>query len=187
MREVVDVESFYKYLRIYFKPKLIWSKTKNVLALQTSKAVFKIVQYQHQFGQFCPKYIFKLFDSIGKPILCYSSEFLGYEYFQKIEKVQTKFCKRYACLHHNIADYFVLSEYGRYPLAVTYMTQCVKYWVLLTHMPNYRYPKQCYNMLLSLASAGKKTFWHQMSVYFCISIALGMRVKLMLLVMFQDL
>ena len=35
------------------------------------------------------------------------------------------------------------------------MTQCVKYLVMLTHMPNYRYPKQCYNMLLSLASAKK--------------------------------
>ena len=35
------------------------------------------------------------------------------------------------------------------------MTQCVKYWVRLTQMPNYRYPKQCYNMLRSLASGGK--------------------------------
>ena len=35
------------------------------------------------------------------------------------------------------------------------MTQCVKYWVKLTQMPNYRYLKQCYNMLRSLASSGK--------------------------------
>ena len=108
MREVVDVVSFYKYLGIYFTPKLIWSKTKDVLALQASKAVFKIFQYQHQFGQFCPKDIFKLFDSIVKPILCYGSEIWGYEYSQKIEKVHIKFCKRYACLHQNTADYFVL-------------------------------------------------------------------------------
>ena len=74
---------------------------------------------------------------------------------KKIEKVHIKFCKRYACLHQNTADYFVLSECGRYPLAVTYMTQCVKYWVRLTQMPNYRYPKQCYNMLRSLALSGK--------------------------------
>ena len=40
MREVVDVVSFYKYLGIYFSPKLIWSKTKDVLTLQASKAVF---------------------------------------------------------------------------------------------------------------------------------------------------
>ena len=41
MREVVDVVSFYKYLGIYFTPKLIWSKTKDVLALQASKAILK--------------------------------------------------------------------------------------------------------------------------------------------------
>ena len=73
-REVVDVLSFYKYLGIYLTPKLIWSKTKDVLALKASKAVFKIFQYQHQFGQFCPKDIFKLSDSLVKPILCYGSE-----------------------------------------------------------------------------------------------------------------
>ena len=99
--------------------------------------------------------IFKLFDSIVRPILCYGSEIWGYEYSQTIEKVQSKFCKRYACLHKNTADFLALSECGRYPLAVTYMTQCVKYWVRLIQMPNYRYPKQCYNMLRSLASADK--------------------------------
>ena len=60
MREVVDVVSFYKYLGIYFTPKLIWSKTKDVLALQASKAVFKIFQYQHRFGQILPKRYFQI-------------------------------------------------------------------------------------------------------------------------------
>ena len=40
---------------------------------------------------------------------------------QKIEKVQIKFNKRYACLNQNTADYLVLSECGRYSLAVTYI------------------------------------------------------------------
>ena len=147
MRKPVDVVSFYKYLGIYFTPKLVWSKTQDVLALQATKAVFKIFQYQRQFGQFCPNDIFKLFDSIVRPILCYGSEIWGYEYSQTIEKVQSKFCRRYVCLHKNTAAFLAVSECGRYPLAVTYMTQCVKYWVRLTQMPNYRYPKQCYNML----------------------------------------
>ena len=157
MRAPIDV-SFYKYLGVYFTPKLVWSKTKEVLALQASKAVFKIFQYQRQFGYFCPKDIFKLFDSIVRPILCYGSEIWGYEYCETIEKVQIKFCKRYACLHQNTADFFALGECGRYPLAVTYMTQCVKYWVRLIQMPNYRYPKQCYIMLRSQAAAGKSNW-----------------------------
>ena len=73
----------------------------------------------------------------------------------KIEKVQIKFNKRYACLHQNTANYFVLSECRRYPLAENCMTQCVKYWARLTQMRDNRYPKQCYNMLRSLALAGK--------------------------------
>ena len=77
---------------------------------------------------------------------------------KKLKKIHIKFCKIYACLHQNTADYFVLSDCGWYPLAVTYMTQCFKYWVRLTQMPNYRYPKQCYNMLISLASS-VKTNW----------------------------
>ena len=41
MREVVDVVSFYKYLGVYYTPKLISSKTKDILALQASKAFIK--------------------------------------------------------------------------------------------------------------------------------------------------
>ena len=39
----VDIVPFYKYLRVYFTPKLIWSQTKEVLAQshQASKAVQK--------------------------------------------------------------------------------------------------------------------------------------------------
>ena len=84
---------------------------------------------------------------------------------RKIEKVQIKFNKRYACLHQNTANYFVLCECGRYHLAVICMTQYVEYWIMLTLWSNYRFPKQCYNTLRSLASAGKT---NQISVYFCI-------------------
>ena len=76
---------------------------------------------------------------------------------KKLKKYISSFVKD-TLVHQNTADYFVLRECGRYPLAVTYMTQCIEYWARLTQMPNYRYAKQCYNMLRSLASAGK-TNW----------------------------
>ena len=152
---VVDIVPFYKYLGVYFTPKLIWSKTKEVLAHQASKAVQNIFQYQRQFGCFQPKDVFKLFDSIVRPILCYASEIWGYEYCKTIEKIHSKFCKRYIGLHQNTADFLAISECGRYPLAVTYFTHCVKYWVRLIQMPNHRYPKQCYNMLRSFSDSGK--------------------------------
>ena len=52
MREVVNVVWFYKYFEIYFAPKLLWSKTKDALALQESKAVFKIFNTSMNFVNF---------------------------------------------------------------------------------------------------------------------------------------
>ena len=153
--QLIDIVPFYKYLGVYFTPKLIWTKTKEVLAQQASKAICRIFQYQRNFGNFTPNDLFKLFDSIVRPILCYGSEIWGHEYCTHIEKVHIRFCKRYIGLHQNTADFFALSECGRQPLAVTYMTQCIKYWVRLIQMPNHRYPKQCYNMLRSFAAVGK--------------------------------
>ena len=153
--QLIDIVPFYKYLGVYFTPKLVWSKTKEVLARQASKAVCRIFQYQRNFGNFSPNEIFKLFDSIVQPILCYGSEIWGYEYSKQIEKIHILFCKRYIGLHQNTADFFALSECGRHPLAVSYMSQCVKYWVRVIQMPNHRYPKQCYNMLRPHAAVGK--------------------------------
>ena len=55
-------------------------------------------------------------------------------------------------------DNFALGECGRLPLAVSYMTQTVKYWVKLTQMTNDRYPRQCYLMLRALTEADKITW-----------------------------
>ena len=94
-----DTVSFYKYPGVYFTPKLIWSKTKEVLAHQASKAVMRIFKYQREF---------KLFDSIVKPIFCYGAEIWGYKYSKTIEKVHIKFCKRFVGLHQNTGDFFLL-------------------------------------------------------------------------------
>ena len=77
---------------------------------------------------------------------------------KKLKKIQTKFCKRYVELRQNTADNFALGECGRFPLAVAYMVQPIKYWIKLTQMQNHRYPRQCYLMLRSLTDAGK-TAW----------------------------
>ena len=108
--EHIDIVPFYKYLGVYFTPKLIWTKTKEVLAYQASKAVNRIFHCQRQFGFFQTKDIFKLFDSIVCPILCYGSEIWGYEYSKTIEKIHIRFCKKFIGLHQNTADFFAVSE-----------------------------------------------------------------------------
>lgn len=154
----IEVVSWYKYLGMFFTPKLIWSKTQKEQALQGLKASANIFKFQKKFGFFSPKDIFKLFDSIVKPILCYGSEIWGYKYCGKVERVHTKFCKRYCTLSQNATDCLVLGECGRLPLAITYMCRCIKYWLRLLHMETRRYPKQCYLMLKSLEEAGKMTW-----------------------------
>ena len=75
-------------------PKLSWSKTWKNAAFQAKKSIACIFRYRKSFCLNSPQDIFKLFDSIVSPILTYGAEIWGYQYVEKIEKVQTKFCKQ---------------------------------------------------------------------------------------------
>ena len=55
----------------------------------------------------------------------------------------------------NTINCAALGECGRRPLAVHYMSKCVKYWLKLIQMPVNRYPHVCYNMLRSYDDSGK--------------------------------
>ena len=100
----IEVVSFYKYLGFYFTPKLVWTRTKDVLARQAKKATYSIFGFQKLFGHFSPADAFKLFDTMIKPIACYGAEIWGYGYSDEIEKIQTIFCKRYIGLKSNTMD-----------------------------------------------------------------------------------
>ena len=127
-----------------FKPKLIWTRTKELFGRQAKQGAYSIFGFQKQFGHFTPADAFKLFDTMVKPIACCGAEIWGYRYSDEIEKVQTTFCRQYIGFKGNIMDSFVLDECGRYCMAVSYMTQCIKYWTKLLQMPTNRYPHQCY-------------------------------------------
>ena len=155
---LIEVVSFYKYLGIYMTPKLSWSKTWENATSQAQKAIACIFRYQKTFGLFAPQDIFKLFDSIVCPILTYGVEVWGYQYVNKLEKVQSKFCKQYLSLSQNAADFYALGECGRYPLYVVHFVKCIKYWLKLIALADARYPKQCYMMLYRLDAAGRNTW-----------------------------
>ena len=155
----VEIVSFYKYLGIFFTSKLFWSRTIESHALQALKASASIFQYQKHFVCFfSPEDAFKLFDSVVKPIMCYVSKIWGYRYYDKIEKIQSKFCKRFCCLSSNTPDSLALGECGTLPIAVTYMVRCLSNWTKLLTMENHRYPKQCYLMLKRLDERRKITW-----------------------------
>jgi hypothetical protein len=132
----IEVVNCYKYLET------ILDLTKDVLAIQATKAVYVIYAYQKHFGYFSVNDAFKLLDAMVKPILTHSSEILGYNTCQWIENVHISFCQRIACLNQNIASFFTLSECGRLPISLTYMSKYVKYSLKLTEMPQYWLPRQ---------------------------------------------
>ena len=94
----IEIVSIYKFLGVYFTPKLIWTKIKEVLAMQAQKAASSVFRFQKQFGFFRPPEVFKLFDSIVKQIAMYGAEIWGYKFSEEIEKIQTKFCNQYVGL-----------------------------------------------------------------------------------------
>ena len=154
----VRTTSQYKYLGLIFTPKLSWSKAKRKLAAQARKAIFCIKNYQRKFGYFLHADMFRLFDSMVKPILCYGSEVWGTEYSDVIESVHYTFCRYFMGVNQSVNNAVAIGECGRLPLCVFYFTNCIKYWCRLLHMQVNRYPKNCYKMLKSLDEAGRSNW-----------------------------
>ena len=96
-----------------------------------------------------------LFDKMSTPVLLYGSDIWGYEYSHVIKQVQFEYCKKILGVRGNTINCAVLGECGRRPLAVHYMSECVKYWLKLIQMPVNRYPHVCYNTLGSYDDSGK--------------------------------
>ena len=131
----IETVSFYKYLGLVFTPKLVWSKAQNCLASQANKAIFSINGFQKKMGRVNCKDLFRIFDSMVLPILCYGSEIWGTNYCNIIESVHIKFCKYFLKVGKSTSNNMALGECGRLPLQIVYMTKVIKYWCHLLYMP----------------------------------------------------
>ena len=156
--EAVNVVTIYKYLGLIFTPTLSWGKAKQKLVAQANKSIFAIKSYQKKFGHFTLSDHFKLFDSMVKPILLYGGDIWGFEYTSEIEKVQIRFCKDFLGVGPSTNDSVALGECGRLPLCVDYFLKCIKYWLKLLYMPQYRLPRNCYKMLKGLDDTGRNNW-----------------------------
>ena len=79
------------------------------------------------FGYFNCTDLFKVFDSMVKPILCYGGQIWGYTYSPDVESVQFEFCKKYLVLNSSTNNTAALGECSRYPLYIDYHLSCIKY------------------------------------------------------------
>ena len=72
--EPVETVPYYKYLGLLFTPRLKWTSAKDMLAAQGRTSIFSILQYQRKFGYFEYNDMFKIFDAMVTPVLCYAAE-----------------------------------------------------------------------------------------------------------------
>lgn len=156
--EQIKTTNVYKYMGLLFTPSLSWMPAQHKQATQAQKAIFAIFKYQKPFGHFDVDQLFKLFDSMIKPILCYGSQIWGYKYCSDIESIQHLFCCKYLGVKTTTNMCIVLGECGRLPLCVSYFTYCIKYWCKIITMEDHRYPKHCYFMLKSFDNVGRITW-----------------------------
>lgn len=156
--ELLEVVNGYKYLGTLFTPKLSWSQSQKILAAQAQKGINMLRRYDYKCNILPVNIQFELFDKMIGPILLYGSEIWGFSVTDHIEKVQNSFCRYILGVSTHTPTLAVLAETGRYPMYVQYYKRCAKYWIKLLSMPDSRYPKACYKMLLSLEQAGRNTW-----------------------------
>lgn len=154
----IETVSAYKYMGLTITPKLIWSHAKKVLATKARKSIISLYKLQFNIGYFDYSELFKLFDTMVKPVLLYGSEIWGFEISETIENVHDQFCKRYLKLPLHTTHILARGECGRYPIYIDYYCRCIKYWIKLTRMSNNRYPYHCYKMLRRLDVTGRITW-----------------------------
>ena len=136
----IQTVSSYRYLGILFTPKLVWSKVQTALASQARKAILSINSFQRKVGNISCIDMFKMFDCMVTPILCYGAEIWGTSYCKCIESVHLTFCKYFLNVNKYTCSNMVLGECGRYPLQLTYMTRVISYWCRILQLPPSRLP-----------------------------------------------
>ncbi len=150
--------SLYKYLGVYFSSNLSWSAHTNQASVQAKKILVGIYKNMQVLGNIKYNIFFKIFDTKILPILLYGSEMWGFQSFDAIEKVQLFACKKFLGVKINTPSNMVYGECGRFPIHIFSQIKIIKYWLRLLNMPNHRYPKKCYNMMVLYDTNGK-TNW----------------------------
>ena len=116
----IETVSAYKYMGLTITPKLIWAPAKEVLVTKARKSIISLYKLQYNVGYFDYSEMFKLFDTMIKPVLLYGSELWDFEISEAIENAQDQFCKRFLKLPQHTAHILARGNCGRYPIYIDY-------------------------------------------------------------------
>lgn len=185
----IELTSEYKYLGIIFKPSGSFKEAANQLSKKAIKAMFCIRKCLSPDKLYVQPML-KLFDTCIKPILLYCSEVWAPELLFKNnktleskyndfipDKIHLKFCKLLTGVNRAAVNLAVLSELGRYPLALAALKGCIKYWYHAVNAPEesllrsaYTYSLSqskgfCNNIKLLLNQLGFEHVWRNQSTF----------------------
>ena len=91
-------------------------------------------------------------------MLLYGSELWGCIDPTQIESVHLYACKRLMKVAPRTPNQMVYGELGRYPLSILASLKSVKYWLRLMKLPNTRYAKMAYQMMVNMDERGHETW-----------------------------
>ena len=164
----LSVVNVYKYLGVYFSTGLSFNYTCSDLSCKAKKAVLVIFQALSKLGTSSFEIFCKLFDTQVQPVLLYGAEIWALDRGTEIEKIHLFALKRFLNIGIRTPNDLVYGELGRYPLYINCFVKCVKYWLQLNRMENYRLPFKAYKTLYNLDSNGNRTWATNVREFLCV-------------------
>ena len=132
---------------------------------QGRKALFGILHRLRSITPVPPKLMFKLFNTVVKPILIYGSDVWGCNRngTSMVDKVMLRFCRCVLNVKATTSNIMVYGECGMLPSSMYCNVSAMCYINRLHHMPDDSIVKQVYNELVKLHQLGFKTWVTQVS------------------------
>ena len=127
----IETVRSYKYLGLVFTPS---GEIKTALEDLRSRALKAYMSLKQKLGDCFAGYIeetLRLWDTLVKPILMYSSDFWGclkLPVNNPIENLHLRFCKNILGVHKSTTNIGVLLEIGRVPLKLSAQKAAIKNW-----------------------------------------------------------
>ena len=155
--KILQVTNEYKYLGIIFKPSGSFTHAVKHLILKARKAMFSLRNVLPPNRISLIPYL-KLFNACIQPILLYGAEVWSMDYLLKNttkwesslinflpEQVHIRYLKMVLGLHKSAVNIAVLSETGRFPLAIYAIKSTIRFWHHLVNQKSNTLVKNAYD------------------------------------------
>ena len=152
----IETCTYFNYLGVNFSSVLSWTHNQNIRANKGIRALGSTRALMSKFPNLQNSVIWKVFDTMVKPILHYGAEIWGAHDAPEIEKVQTKLCKYMLKIKSRVPNIALKGETGRIPLKSNRLYLIVNYWLKLNEMSNNRLANAAYRLQITWVERNKR-------------------------------